>query len=129
MFEGFLLVFDTKYRYSYNRPVTVINKWIDAKWEALMQTPAFPEYTSGQSAITGSVATVLTKIYGNNFYFQDTSCMRYINRQRYFNSFIQAFDECSIRRLYGGIHYRISVDKGAECGKKIGMFIIQKLMK
>jgi hypothetical protein len=47
--------------------------------------------------------------------------------QRSFSSFIQASDECSVSRFYGGIHYRISVDKGAETGKKIGAYIIAKL--
>ena len=129
LFEGFISVFDTKYRYVYVRPITIINQWIDPKWEPLLQTPPFPEYTSGHSTITASAATVLTNLYGNNFAFQDTSNMRYINMQRHFNSFIQASDECSVSRLYGGIHYRISVDKGAETGKKIGRFIIEKIIK
>jgi hypothetical protein len=49
--------------------------------------------------------------------------------QRSFRSFIQASDECSISRFYGGIHYRVSVDKGAETGKRIGNYIIEKLKK
>jgi hypothetical protein len=127
LFEAFISVFDTKYRYSYVRPITFINEGIDPKWEPFLQTPAFPEYTSGHSTITGSAATVLTRLYGDDFEFQDTSDMRFINMQRYFKSFIQASDECSISRLYGGIHYRISVDIGAETGKKIGAFILKKL--
>lgn len=127
LFEGFISVFDTKYRYSYVRPITIINQLIDPKWEPILQTPPFPEYTSGHSTITASAAMVLTSLYGNNFAFQDTSNMRYINMQRHFDSFIQAADECSVSRLYGGLHYRISIDKGAESGKKIGNFIIEKL--
>lgn len=129
LFEGFVSVFDTKYRYSYVRPITIINQWMDAKWEPLLQTPPFPEYTSGHSTITGSAATVLTNLYGENFAFQDTSDMRYINMQRYFKSFLMASDECSVSRLYGGIHYRVSLNRGADCGKKIGALIINKLLK
>jgi hypothetical protein len=47
--------------------------------------------------------------------------------QRHFNSFMEAADECSISRVYGGIHYRMSVDSGNICGKRIGTFIINKL--
>jgi PAP2 superfamily len=129
LFEGFISVFDTKYRYSYVRPITIINQWMDPKWEPLLQTPPFPEYTSGHSTITGSAATVLTNLYGTNFTFQDISNMRYINMQRHFNSFLQASDECSVSRLYGGIHYRMSVDRGAAAGKRIGAFIIEKMAK
>jgi hypothetical protein len=127
LFEAFMSVFDTKYRYVYIRPITAVNDLIDDKWEPFLQTPAFPEYTSGHSTITGSAATVLTFLYGNNFAFTDTSNRRYINMERKFSSFIQASDECSISRFYGGIHYRISVDRGAEVGKKIGRFIVDKL--
>jgi len=129
LFEGFICVFDTKYRYSYVRPITIINQWIDPKWEPLLQTPPFPEYTSGHSTITGSAATVLTKLYGENFAFQDSSNMRYINMQRHYKSFLMASDECSVSRLYGGIHYRISLSRGADCGKKIGALIINQLLK
>jgi hypothetical protein len=127
LFEAFMSVFDTKYRYVYVRPITAINDMIDPKWEPFLQTPPFPEYTSGHSTITGAAATVLTQLYGDNFAFNDTSNMRYVNMQRNFSSFIQASDECSVSRFYGGIHYRISVDKGAEAGKKIGAYIVNKL--
>jgi len=127
LFEGFISVFDTKFRYNYVRPITFVNQAIDKKWEPFLQTPPFPEYTSGHSTITGSAATVLTNLYGDNFAFTDSSNKRYINMERNFTSFIQAAEECSVSRLYGGIHYRISVDKGLEAGKKIGKFIISKL--
>jgi hypothetical protein len=127
LFEGFISVFDTKFRYNYVRPITFINQAIDNKWEPFLQTPPFPEYTSGHSTITASAATVLTNLYGEKFAFTDSSNKRYINMERNFTSFIQAAEECSVSRLYGGIHYRISVDKGLEAGKKIGNFIISKL--
>jgi len=88
-----------------------------------LQTPAFPEYTSGHSTITAAAATVLTSVYGDNFAFQDTSDLRYIGMQRHFNSFNEAAAEVSISRFYGGIHYRFSVDTGAEQGNKLGRFI------
>jgi membrane-associated phospholipid phosphatase len=92
----------------------------------VLQTPPFPDYTSGHSTITASAAAVLTKLYGDNFAFNDTSDLRYIGMQRKFPSFNQAADECSISRLYGGIHYRLSVDEGAAVGKQVGNLIIQK---
>jgi len=125
--EGFISCFDAKYKYSYIRPITFINNNIDKNWDAFLQTPPFPEYTSAHSTITASAATILTKIYGDHMAFQDTSDLRYIGMQRHYNSFLQASDECSISRLYGGIHYHISVDRGAENGRKIGAFIMNKL--
>ena len=126
IFDAFVSVFDTKYRFNYVRPITFINKEIDGKWEPFLQTPPFPEYTSGHSSITASAATILTGLYGDKFAFEDTSDMRFIQKKRQFNSFVQAADECSVSRLYGGIHFRISLDNGANAGKKIGENILGK---
>lgn len=127
LYEGFISCWDEKYRSSYVRPVTVINEKIDPAWLPFLQTPPFPEYTSGHSTITACAAAVLTSIYGDNFAFQDTSDLRYIGMQRHFNSFNEAASEASISRVYGGIHYKFSVDTGAAQGKKLGDFINEKI--
>lgn len=127
MFDSFISCWDEKYRSSVVRPVTVINEQIDHNWSPLLQTPPFPEYPSGHSTITRAAATVLTNIFGDNFAFLDTSNVRYIGLQRHFNSFIEAANEASISRLYGGIHYRRSVDLGALEGREVGMCVLKKL--
>jgi hypothetical protein len=127
LYDGFISCWDEKYRSSYIRPVTIINETFDNTWMPFLQTPPFPEYTSGHSTITASAATVLTSLFGENFAFQDTSDLRYIGMQRHFNSFLEAASEASISRVYGGIHYKFSVDTGAQQGKKLGEFIVSKL--
>jgi len=129
LYDAFIVCWDEKYRSHVIRPVTVINEHIDKDWLPFLQTPPFPEYTSGHSTITAAAATVLTKLYGDNRAFQDTSDLRYIGMQRHFNSFNEAAAEASISRVYGGIHYRNSVNQGAEQGKKVGRLIIEKVMK
>jgi membrane-associated phospholipid phosphatase len=129
LFDAFIACWDEKYRSSVIRPVTIINEWMDKGWLPFLQTPPFPEYTSGHSAITASASTVLAYIYGNNFSFQDTSDLRYIGMQRHFNSFQEAAAEVSISRVYGGIHYRSGVEAGAAQGRKLGEFIIEKILK
>lgn len=127
LYEGFISCWDEKYRSGYVRPVTVINETLDPGWLPFLQTPSFPEYTSAHSTITACAATLLSNLFGNNFAFQDTSDLRYIGLQRHFNSFQEAAAEASISRVYGGIHYRFSVDIGAAQGKKLGEYINQKL--
>ena len=127
LYEAFISCWDEKYRSSYIRPVTVINETFDNTWMPFLQTPPFPEYTSGHSTITASAAAVLTHLFGDNFSFQDTSDLRYIGMQRHFSSFREAAAEASVSRVYGGIHYRFSVDAGAEQGKKVGEYVVKKL--
>lgn len=127
LYESFISCWDEKYRSSYIRPVTAINETFDPAWLPFLQTPPFPEYTSGHSTITACTAAVMTNLFGDNFAFQDTADLRYIGMQRHFNSFNEAAAEASISRVYGGIHYRFSVDTGAAQGKKLGQFINEKL--
>lgn len=129
LYDGFIACWDEKYRSNVVRPVTVINEWFDPRWTPFLQTPPFPEYTSGHSTITAAAATVLEELYGTNFAFQDTSDLRYIGMQRHFDSFRQASDEASISRVYGGIHYRSATEAGAEQGKKVGDWVIRKTLR
>lgn len=129
LYDGFIACWDEKYRSAVVRPVTVINELIDKNWVPFLQTPPFPEYTSGHSTITAAAAEVLAALYGKNYAFLDTSDLAYIGMQRQFSSFEQAAAEASISRVYGGIHYRNSVDQGAAAGKRVGQLIIDKVIK
>lgn len=127
LFDSFINCWDLKYKYSTVRPVTVINENIDAKWQPLLQTPPFPEFPSGHSTITRAAATVLTQLFGDDFAFQDTSDLRYIGMKRNFKSFVQAADEASVSRFYGGIHYIHSLNVGSKEGQKVGEAVIKRL--
>ena len=127
LYEAFISCWDEKYRSSFIRPVSAINESIDHMWMPFLQTPPFPEYTSGHSVISACSAIVLTSVFGNNFAFQDTSDLRYIGMQRHFNSFSEAAAEVSVSRIYGGIHYRFTADTSAAQGKRLGAFIVRKL--
>ncbi len=129
LYDAFISCWDEKYRSNVIRPVTYINEHISKSFVPFLQTPAFPEYTSGHSVITASASTVLAHLYGNNFAFQDTSDLRYIGMQRHFNSFQEAAAEASISRVYGGIHYRTGVEAGAAQGMKVGELIVDRVLK
>jgi hypothetical protein len=126
LYDAFIACWDEKYRSSFIRPVTVINEWIDPAFMPFLQTPPFPEYPSGHSAITASASNVLAYLYGDHFSFQDTSDLKYIGMQRHFNSFQDAAAEASISRVYGGIHSMNSVVDGAEQGKKVAELLAKK---
>ena len=102
------------------RPVTVIRENIEPEWNSLLQTPPFPEYTSGHSVITASAAIVLTQLIGENVAFHDITELEYLGLERSFNSIQQAADEAGISRLYGGIHYRSAIEQGKKQGQQIG---------
>jgi hypothetical protein len=128
LFDAFISCWDEKYRSSLIRPETVINEKMDPDWLPTLQTPPFPEHTSGHSVISTASAVVLTAIFGDNFEFLDVVEVDYGLPQRNFNSFLEASQEAAISRLYGGIHYRPAIEDGVIQGRKIGEFIVNDLL-
>jgi hypothetical protein len=125
--DGFIAVWDEKYRSNLVRPETMINAHFDDAWLPVLQTPPFPEYTSGHSGISTAAATVLTDVFGDNFSFTDSTEMTYGLPPRSFSSFNQAAAEAAISRLYGGIHYRQAIEEGVVQGRRVGELVVQRV--
>ena len=125
--DAFISCWDEKYRSNLVRPETLINKYLDSEWKPILQTPPFPEYTSGHSVVSNAAATVLTDIFGDNFSFLDDTETIYGLPVRPFSSFNAAAQEAAISRMYGGIHYRAAVEIGIGQGKKVGTLVNKRL--
>jgi hypothetical protein len=125
--DGFIVCWDEKYRSKLVRPETYINQNINEDWIPLLQTPPFPEYTSGHSVISTSAATALTHVFGDNFAFTDSTEVEFGMPPRSFKSFIQASQEAAVSRVYGGIHYIPACENGKVQGKQVGEFIVSKI--
>lgn len=125
--DAFISCWDEKYRSNLIRPETLINQHIDENWKPILQTPPFPEYTSGHSVVSGAAGAVLTTIFGDEFAFDDDTEVAYGLPVRSFTSFNQAADEAAMSRMYGGIHYRAAIEVGVDQGRKIGSLLNSKL--
>ena len=125
--DAFISCWDEKYRSNLIRPETLINEYIDDSWKPVLQTPPFPEYTSGHSVVSGAAAVALTDIFGNDFSFDDDTELKYGLPVRSFSSFREAADEAAISRMYGGIHYRKAVEVGVKQGRDLGHFVVEHL--
>ncbi|WP_340064509.1 vanadium-dependent haloperoxidase [Ascidiimonas aurantiaca] len=125
--DAFISCWDEKYRSNLIRPETLINTHFDEEWKPILQTPPFPEYTSGHSVVSGAASVVLTSVFGENFAFDDDTEVPYGLPIRSFDSFKEAADEAAISRLYGGIHYRAAIEEGVSQGRSLGKFVVNKL--
>ncbi|WP_276168996.1 vanadium-dependent haloperoxidase [Zobellia alginiliquefaciens] len=125
--DAFISCWDQKYKSSLTRPETYINNYIDQDWEPILQTPAFPEHTSGHSVASSAAATALTALFGENYAFVDATEVPYGLPPRSFQSFWQAAEEAAISRLYGGIHYRPAIELGVQQGRAIGNFVVKSV--
>ena len=125
--DGFISSWEEKFRSNLVRPETVINALLDETWTPLLQTPPFPEYTSGHSVISNAAAVVLTDQFGDDFAFADSTELEYGLPVRTFASFEQAAAEAAISRLYAGIHYRRAIEEGTVQGRNVGRQVVRRI--
>jgi PAP2 superfamily len=126
--DAFISCWDEKYRSEHIRPETYINNFIDKDWRPEpLQTPPFPEYTSGHSVVSGASSTILTALYGDNVSFVDSTEVQYGIPARTFESFKKAAEQAAISRMYGGIHFRPAIENGLTQGNNIGNFVLSRI--
>jgi hypothetical protein len=131
--DAFVGCWSTKYRYGLVRPVTAIRNTYDKEWLPLLNTPPFPEYTSGHSVQTSAAAAVLSTLFGDGHAFTDRSHTADGRAPRSFASFADMAEEAAISRLYAGIHYRAAIEAGlsqGDCiGKRVNKLVFSRVAK
>lgn len=137
MADAAIACWDSKYRYSFWRPITVIRQGLtpadaDPTWEPWLDffasgTPAHPEYPSAHASLSGSAASVLASVFGENTSFTVTSESR--PGTRAFSSFSSAVAEIADARVFGGIHFRTSCDRGNTLGTNVASFVAAHVMR
>ena len=118
----------TKFQHNLQRPIKYIREVLGhPEWNTLFDTPPFPDFPSGHSTIAGSFGEVLKGFFGNNYHFTDHTYDYLGMAPRSYNSFDELAKEIGDSRVYAGIHYRYSCERGCEQGRKIGQNIAKKL--
>ncbi|MDP3891695.1 vanadium-dependent haloperoxidase [Nocardioides sp.] len=131
--DAFLNCWTWKYRYRLLRPVSYVHEYIQAdlppaqQWQSFVNSPQFPEYSSGHSVASRAASTVLTDLLGERTYVDHHPAAPGGGDTRGFDSFHQAADEAAISRLYGGIHYLMGIENGKAQGDDIGALVIDRL--
>jgi|TARA_R110000737_G_scaffold347664_1_gene379688 hypothetical protein len=118
--DAFRACWKTKYLYNCIRPIGYINDNIDSNWVPLVQTPPFPEYSSGHSSQSGAMEAIMEDYLGTSYSFIDSAHGSNFGGPRSFNSFNEAAEEAAISRLYGGIHYEFGNEIGLTTGRGVG---------
>jgi hypothetical protein len=107
--DAFIACWDAKFTYWSERPVTAIQREIDAGWLPYIATPPFPSYVSGHSTTSGAASEVLAA------YFP-----RSARRLRAWA------EEAAVSRLYGGIHFASDNEAGLAIGRKVAKAAIRR---
>lgn len=125
---------DTKAQYNFWRPVTAIRNGDrdgndaterDAVWLPLTTTPGDSEYASGAGLVTGAAAAVVEAVFGaaaaSPITVADVTDPK-ITRQ-YASTAEMAAEMCNVR-VWGGVHFRNSVETGESMGRQIAAYVM-----
>ena len=137
--DSFILDWDAKFYYNFWRPVTAIRNGDkdgndaterDASWTPLNVTPMHPEYPSQAAIQAGAAAAVLEAVFGTGsvspFAATDTVDARL---QRHFTSIGQMAEEQRLVRIWGGIHFRNTLEVSEQMGRRIAEHLMTNYMK
>ncbi len=132
MADAIIGCWDAKYTYSFWRPITAIqlgdtdtndNTVGDPTWTPLITTPAFPEYPSAHSCVSGAATEVLSHTFGEDTPFNVMSdAMLGVTRR--FHNFSEALEEIQNARVFGGIHFRTACVDGTSLGISVGDYVM-----
>lgn len=125
--DAFIGCWREKYRTDLLRPVTYIQRYIDPKWQTLLNTPPFPTYPSGHSTQSAAAAEVLTGLFGENRPYDDATHVNLGHGVKRLASFRAAAEEAGQSRFYGGIHFRMDHDGGKAQGSCIGRAVLARV--
>jgi hypothetical protein len=119
MKDGGIITFRSKYHYNLIRPLTYIQRNIDATWQPYLVNPPYPDYTSGLVGFYGPFIQVLKRAYGDIDVTDNAYDWRGLPA-RHYTSLSNLLDEASVSRVYAGIHYRFTQDMSIKVGKVLG---------
>jgi hypothetical protein len=126
--DALIACFDAKYHYAFWRPITAIRAGDtdgnpdtvgDPTWLHLLPaTPNHPEYPSAHSCLTPATGRVIARFLGTQDIDLTIPSLTGLG-DRHFDRVSDLEYEVTNARIWGGIHYRTSVEVGTEIGKKV----------
>jgi len=135
----FIMDWDAKFTYNFWRPITAIRNGDndgndaterDAGWLPLNDTPNHPEYPSQASIIAGMALVIFESVFGPKPAIPYTvTDFNNSNLKRPFTGIAQMAEEHANVRVWGGIHFRNSLEVADGMGKKIATYLIDNALK
>jgi hypothetical protein len=127
-YDATRICFTIKYAQKTVRPFTYIQNVMELPaWAPKIPTPNHPEFPSAHAVNGQAIAAMLTNELGTNFEFTLHTYDYLPLPARSYTSFNHMAKEMADSRVFAGIHYQASCDKGSWLGTKVGQNILGTL--
>ncbi len=133
--DALIACFDAKYHYVFWRPITAIRAGdtdgnpdtvADPNWLPLLPaTPNHPEYPSAHSCLTPATGRVIARFLGTRHIDFTIPSLTGLG-DRHYDGVSDLEYEVTNARIWGGIHYRTSVEVGTEIAKKVAHQVLAR---
>ena len=138
--DSLITCWDSKYYFNFWRPITAIRKGDndlnrrtvgDSEWLPLVPTPPYPDYTSGQNSVAGSITGILELYFGTDeFDFSILSSVAGLTvNPRQYHRFSQAAQEVVEVRILHGIHFRFADEQARRQSRRVAHWVFMKSLR
>jgi hypothetical protein len=132
--DAVITAWDSKKHYVLWRPITAIQDGEsdgnpatagDPPWQPFLNTPPYPDYTSGANVITGALTRSLSLFFGkDDVTFTVTSDYpEAVQKTRTYGRFSDMATDMVNVRIYHGIHFRSADEVAREQGTKVADWV------
>ena len=132
--------FDSKYHFDFWRPQSAIPladtdgnpaTEADLAWVPVVPTPNHPEYPAAHACNAAAVGAVLQRYFGTDKvkFAIDSAVPGLTVATRNYQKIGAFLRDVKLARIYGGMHYRNSVNDGATLGTRVGNYIGRNYFK
>lgn len=105
----------------------------DRDWKPLLNTPNYPDYTSGANSVTGAMTRAMALFFGTDeMTFTVTSNVASLppdKRARTFARFSDAAAEVEDARIYLGFHFRFADSAARESGARVAKWTFTHVLR
>jgi hypothetical protein len=134
MADSVIVAWDSKKQYVLWRPVTAIQEGEndgnpatagDPGWQPLLNTPPYPEYSSGANNVTGALTRILALFFGKDDMAFTVSSLypQAAQKTRTYSRFSEMASDMVDTRIYQGIHFRFGDEAGRDQGTQVAEWV------
>jgi hypothetical protein len=140
--DSLITCWDAKYHFSFWRPITAIREGDndgnsrtvgDPAWLPMIPsgTPPYPDYTSGQASLAGSITGILELFFGTDeFEFSIVSSAAGLTvNPRQYHHFSEAAQEVVEVRILHGIHFRFADEEARRQSRRVAHWVFMKSLR